>query len=360
MKINDISSNFFSLNSLKQSHLSKFAVNEKDAIRELSESTEGLYRNAFQIDRDRIIHTNSFRRLKHKSQVFVAPDGDHYTTRLTHVIEVSQIGRTIARALNLNEDLVEAAALGHDLGHTPFGHIGESALNEILDNGFHHSSHSVKIIESLEKDGKGLNLTNFVIEAIRRHSKKQGKFLTENAVKGMTLEAQIVRIADALAYLSHDIEDAKRSNFLDIKNMNKEVREFFTMKRSERINIFVSDVVLSSWDCSGQTKIKDLPIISMSKENSEKLTFLRNYMFENFYLPVSNSISGKVATKIIKFLFNYYFENQKYIPIKHVRKDHKEEEIISNFICGMTDHYAIKTAEDISPCITKNLRFENI
>ena len=131
MKINDISSNFFSLNSLKQSHLSKFAVNEKDALREVSESTEGLYRNAFQIDRDRIIHTNSFRRLKHKSQVFVAPDGDHYTTRLTHVIEVSQIGRTIARALNLNEDLVEAAALGHDLGHTPFGHIGESALNEI-------------------------------------------------------------------------------------------------------------------------------------------------------------------------------------------------------------------------------------
>ncbi|MBP05164.1 MAG: deoxyguanosinetriphosphate triphosphohydrolase [Chloroflexi bacterium] len=359
MKINDISSNFFSLNSLKQSHLSKFAVNEKDALREVPESTEGLYRNAFQIDRDRIIHTNSFRRLKHKSQVFVAPDGDHYTTRLTHVIEVSQIGRTIARALNLNEDLVEAAALGHDLGHTPFGHIGESALNEILDNGFHHSSHSVKIIESLEKDGKGLNLTNFVIEAIKRHSKKQGKFLTENAVKGMTLEAQIVRIADALAYLSHDIEDAKRSNFIVNKKIPESIIYFFDLSRSDRINYFVTDVITNSWDCTGKTNISK-PYIKMSDNVSDSMTELRDYMFENFYLPVSNSISGKVATKIIKFLFNYYFENQKNIPIKHIRKDHKEEEIISNFICGMTDHYAIKTAEDISPGITKNLRFKNI
>ena len=210
MRLNEVSSEFFHVNSISQSQLSKFAVNEKNAQRKINESNEGLYRNSFQIDRDRIIHTNSFRRLKHKSQVFVAPEGDHYTTRLTHVIEVSQIGRTIARALNLNEDLVEAASLGHDLGHTPFGHIGESALDDILDKGFHHSIHSVKIIELLEKNGKGLNLTNYVIEAIRKHSKKQGEFLTQRSIEGMTLEAQIVRISDALAYLSHDIEDANK------------------------------------------------------------------------------------------------------------------------------------------------------
>lgn len=360
MNLEIISDKFFENSKLRDGLLSKFAIKDGSSNRKIPESHKDLYRSNFQIDRDRIIHTNSFRRLKHKSQVFVSPVGDHYTTRLTHVIEVSQIGRTIARALSLNEDLVEAASLGHDLGHTPFGHIGESVLNEILMEGFHHSRHSIRIIEKLEKKGKGLNLTNHVVEAIRRHSKGQGEFLNAESVKGMTLEAQIVRISDALAYLSHDIEDAKRSNFLDMKNMNKEVREFFTMKRSERINIFVSDVVLSSWDCSGQTKIKDLPIISMSKENSEKLTFLRNYMFENFYLPVSDSMQGQLANKIIKFLFNYYFENFKKIPTKYLKKEQNREEIISDFICGMTDHYAIKIAESISPGIAKNLKFENI
>jgi len=359
VKLSDISSDFFYMNSIKQSQLSKFAINEQDAIRTIEEPKQDLYRNAFQIDRDRIIHTNSFRRLKHKSQVFVAPEGDHYTTRLTHVIEVSQIGRTISRALNLNEDLVEAASLGHDLGHTPFGHIGESALDEILDKGFHHSIHSVKIIESLEKNGKGLNLTNDVIDAIRRHSKKQGKFLTQEAVEGMSLEAQIVRISDALAYLSHDIEDAKRSNFISNKKIPESIVNFFNLSRSERINYFVTDVIVNSWDCTGKNTNNN-PYIQMSEKCSSSMTELRNYMFENFYLPVSDSIHGKVANKIIKFLFDYYFENFKKIPSKYLRKKQNDEEIISDFICGMTDHYAIKVAENISPGISKNLKFENI
>ncbi|MBK90373.1 MAG: deoxyguanosinetriphosphate triphosphohydrolase [Chloroflexi bacterium] len=359
MELNDISSDFFYLNSVKQSQLSKFAVKEEDAIRAIEEPKQGLYRNAFQIDRDRIIHTNSFRRLKHKSQVFVAPEGDHYTTRLTHVIEVSQIGRTISRALNLNEDLVEAASLGHDLGHTPFGHIGESALDEILNTGFHHSIHSVKIIESLEKNGKGLNLTNYVVEAIRRHSKKQGNFLTEESVQGMSIEAQIVRISDALAYLSHDIEDAKRSDFLSNKKIPDNMAHFFNLSRSERINYFVTDVVINSWDCAGKSSNIN-PYIKMSKKCSSSMTELRNYMFENFYLPVSDSMQGQLANKIIKFLFNYYFENFKKIPTKYLKKEQNREEIISDFICGMTDHYAIKIAESISPGIAKNLKFENI
>ncbi len=359
MKLDDISSYFFSLNSLKQSQLSKFAVNEESAIRLVDEPTQGLYRNAFQIDRDRIIHTNSFRRLKHKSQVFVAPEGDHYTTRLTHVIEVSQIGRTISRALNLNEDLVEAASLGHDLGHTPFGHIGESALNDILENGFHHSVHSVKIIESLEKNGKGLNLTNYVVDAIRRHSKKQGNFLTKESVQGMSLEAQIVRISDALAYLSHDIEDAKRSNFINTKNIPSSIDYFFNLSRSERINYFVTDVIVSSWDCTGKIS-KEIPYVKMSEKCSSSMTELRDYMFENFYLPVSDSLQGETANKIIKFLFNYFSDNFNKIPKKYLRKDQNNEEVISNFICGMTDHYAINIAENISPGISKNLKFENI
>jgi len=358
-KLKSISDDFFDLNCSNQKNLSKFSVDERNAKRKSPEKIEGLYRNAFQIDRDRIIHTNSFRRLKHKSQVFVAPKGDHYTTRLTHVIEVSQIGRTIARALNLNEDLVEAASLGHDLGHTPFGHIGESALNNILIDGFHHSIHSVKIIESLEKNGKGLNLTDYVIEAIRRHSKKQGEFLTKNAVLGMSLEAQIVRISDALAYLSHDIEDAKRSGFLNHKIIPQDLIYFFDISRSERINIFVTDVVLNSWDCTGKTSIKD-PYIKMSDEFSKTMTLLRNFMFENFYLPVSDSKQGKIATKIINLLFSYYDENFSEIPHKYSQYDIERNEKISNFICGMTDLYAINIAEKISPGISDKLRFENI
>ena len=182
MNLEIISDKFFENSKLRDGLLSKFAIKDDSSNRKIPESHKDLYRSNFQIDRDRIIHTNSFRRLKHKSQVFVSPVGDHYTTRLTHVIEVSQIGRTIARALSLNEDLVEAASLGHDLGHTPFGHIGESVLNEILMEGFHHSRHSIRIIEKLEKKGKGLNLTNHVVEAIRRHSKGQGEFLNAKSV----------------------------------------------------------------------------------------------------------------------------------------------------------------------------------
>ena len=173
--------------------LSPFASRSVDSVRAIAEKTSDT-RTEFQRDRDRVVHTNSFRRLKHKSQVFVAPQGDHFTTRLTHVIEVSQVGRSIARGLNLNEDLVEAIGLGHDLGHTPFGHIGESVLNQMISGGFHHSRHSVRLITLLEKDGKGLNLTEHVIDGIRNHSKPEGKFLSKEAVANLSLEAQIVRI----------------------------------------------------------------------------------------------------------------------------------------------------------------------
>tara|TARA_B110000438_G_scaffold264261_1_gene276806 strand:- start:8499 stop:9581 length:1083 start_codon:yes stop_codon:yes gene_type:complete len=360
MNISKISEEFFKQSNINDSILSRFAVKEANSSRELSEIKENLYRNSFQIDRDRIIHTNSFRRLKHKSQVFVAPIGDHYTTRLTHVIEVSQIGRTIARSLKLNEDLVEAASLGHDLGHTPFGHIGESVLNKILDDGFHHSKHSIRIIKKLEKNGKGLNLTNFVIDAIERHSKGQGEFLTSNSVKGMTLEAQIVRISDALAYLSHDIQDAKRSGFINPENIKGDIRDFFIMESSKRINEFVTDLIVNSWDCNGDEKISKIPIIKMSKDFAERLTALRNFMFEHFYLPVSDSVQGKTASKIVNTLFDYYYNNFNKIP-KELQLESNDKSIsISDYICGMTDQFAVREIEKISPGISKTLNLKNI
>jgi|TARA_B110000263_G_scaffold151433_1_gene131468 dGTPase len=362
MNISKISEFFFKQSAINDSLLSCFAVKEANSSREFSEIKENLYRNSFQIDRDRIIHTNSFRRLKHKSQVFVAPIGDHYTTRLTHVIEVSQIGRTIARSLKLNEDLVEAASLGHDLGHTPFGHIGETVLNEILDDGFHHSKHSIKIINKLEKNGKGLNLTNFVIDAIERHSKGQGEFLNSKSVKGMTLEAQIVRISDALAYLSHDIQDAKRSGFIKSKNIKGDIREFFNMEASKRINEFVTDVIVNSWDCNGDKQTSKIPIIKMSKDFSVRLIALRNFMFENFYLPVSDSVQGKTASKIVSTLFDYYYNNFEKIPKESRFKLDLNDRAtsISDYICGMTDQFAVREVEKISPGISKTLNLKKI
>jgi len=356
MELNEISNIFQEKIDNNESFLSKYAIKQIDSKRKNKECEEKKsYRSAYQIDRDRIIHTNSFRRLKHKSQVFVAPKGDHYTTRLTHVIEVSQIGRTIARALNLNEDMVEAASLGHDLGHTPFGHIGESALNDLLQSGFHHSKHSVRIIEVLEKDGVGLNLTLDVIEAIRMHSKPQGNFLTRESVMGMSLEAQVVRISDALAYLSHDIEDAFRSDFLSIKKIPNNIAEFINLPLSKRINILVSDLVKNSWDCTGFDHTTRIPIIKMSNDISNLVTELRNYMFENFYLPVSNSEQGKTAYRIVRLLFDFYLDNEKFIPKTYYKAGQNIERAVTDYICGMTDNFAIEEARKISPEITKKL-----
>ena len=277
----------------KEEFLSNYATLSKHAERKVKEPLSSI-RKEFQRDRDRIIHTNSFRRLKHKSQVFVAPVGDHFTTRLTHVIEVSQVGRSIARALNLNEDLVEAIALGHDLGHTPFGHIGESMLNKLLSKGFHHSKQSVRLVTKLEKNGKGLNLTNQVIDGIKNHSKPEGEFLNYDSVKYLSLEAQIVRISDAIAYLAHDILDAIRSKFLTIDQFPLKIIEKLGERHSERINTMVIDVIINSLDCADNDLIKDrigwegslsnreMPWIRMSKDLSAIFTDLRNYMFKNF------------------------------------------------------------------------------
>ena len=337
--------------------LSLFASRSVDAVRAISEEGDpSPVRAAFQRDRDRIIHTNSFRRLKHKSQVFVAPVGDHFTTRLTHVIEVSQVGRTIARGLNLNEDLVEAIGLGHDLGHTPFGHIGEGVLNQVLPGGFHHSRQSVRLVTLLEKDGKGLNLTGHVVDGIRDHSKPEGEFLSRKAVADLTLEAQIVRISDALAYLAHDILDALRSGFISLEDLPADAIEMLGERHSQRVNTVIEDVIGSSWDCVGeavgevgQTTADDVPWIRMSDELGKIVTELRVFMFERFYHRISNSVKGRKAAAIVGVLFEHFNRQPDNIPNRLRELSESTERAAADFVCGMTDNFALNMAEQISP-----------
>ena len=337
--------------------LSLFASRSVDAVRAISEEGDpSPVRTAFQRDRDRIIHTNSFRRLKHKSQVFVAPVGDHFTTRLTHVIEVSQVGRTIARGLNLNEDLVEAIGLGHDLGHTPFGHIGEGVLNQVLPGGFHHSRQSVRVVTLLEKDGKGLNLTGHVVDGIRDHSKPEGEFLSREAVADLTLEAQIVRISDALAYLAHDILDALRSGFISLEDLPADAIEMLGERHSQRVNTVIEDVIGSSWDCVGeavgevgQTTADDVPWIRMSDELGKIVTELRVFMFERFYHRISNSVKGRKAAAIVGVLFEHFNRQPDNIPNRLRELSESTERAAADFVCGMTDNFALNMAEQISP-----------
>jgi len=335
--------------------LSPHASRSVNSVRAIPEEPSET-RTEFQRDRDRVIHTNSFRRLKHKSQVFVAPQGDHFTTRLTHVIEVSQVGRSIARGLNLNEDLVEAIGLGHDLGHTPFGHIGESVLNQMLSDGFHHSRHSVRLITQLEKDGKGLNLTEHVIDGIRNHSKPEGQFLSRAAVANLSLEAQIVRISDALAYLAHDILDALRSDYIQLEDLPSEAVEALGVRHSQRVDAVVRDVVESSWDCTGEIDVEtydgengDKPWIRMSPELGKIVTDLRVFMFERFYHPISASTEGRKAAAIVGVLFEHFNRKPELIPAWLRELSGSNERAAADYVCGMTDNYALMMAEQVRP-----------
>ena len=339
----------------REGRLSPYAVRSAACRGRLRPEPGSPLRTEFQRDRDRILHTNSFRRLKHKSQVFVAPIGDHYVTRLTHTLEVSQIGRTIARALNLNEDLVEATALGHDLGHTPFGHIGETVLDRLLPGGFHHSSHSVRIVERFEKNGRGLNLTQEVVEGIRRHSKPQGQFMDRESVAALSLEAQIVRLADALAYLTHDIGDAIRAGFLSQDDLPADAISALGDRNSQRVNTLVNDVVATSWDATGETESTDRPWIRMSEELTEVVTHLRDFMFETFYLPISAGREGRAAAAIVELLFVDLVENIDQAPCWIRNLSDSDEQAAADYLCGMTDNFAITQAERLRPGISEGV-----
>lgn len=333
----------------RETTLSPFATKSKDATRQMDEEPSPV-RAAFQRDRDRVVHSNAFLRLKHKSQVLVNPQGDHFTTRMTHVLQVSQVGRTIARALNLNEDLVEAAALAHDVGHTPFGHIGEHVLNERLPNGFTHALQGIRILTLLEKRGKGLNLTDQVLDAVRRHSKSEGKFIVPEAVADMTLEAQIVRISDAIAYLAHDLADAERDGTLKSEDVPIEIRDALGDTHSTRLNAMVCNVIDASWDCTGEGIAPvPHPWIRMSDEMRDVTTQLRDFMFERVYHPTSASPEGRRARDAVALLHDYYSVHTDDIPEWMRVISIEPEYAAADFVSGMTDSFAVMALERISP-----------
>lgn len=288
-------------------------------------------RTEFQRDRDRILHSQSFRRLMHKTQVFLAPAGDHYRTRLTHTLEVTQIARIIARALRLNEDLAEAAALGHDLGHTPFGHAGETVMQECFSPDFTHYKQSLRVVEKLEKNGRGLNLTYEVRDGIVNHTGKN---------MASTLEGVIVKYADRIAYINHDIDDACRAGILTINDIPRELREVLGDAHSTRINTMVTAIIEASAD-------KDA--ITMTKEIQEATDKLRSFLFENVYLnPVAKSEEMK-AQEMLTQLFEYFVKHPDKMPELYTRNLEEEEveRCVCDYISGMTDRYAIELYNEL-------------
>lgn len=335
----------------KEDLLSRFAKKSRYSNdRERREDSSPM-RTEFQRDRDRIIHSKSFRRLKHKTQVFIAPLGDHYVTRLTHTLEVAQIARTIARALNLNEDLAEAIALGHDLGHTPFGHVGEDELDKVSPGGFRHAQQSLHIVEHLEREGIGLNLTKEVRLGIVNHSKPRGDFLGQFLVDGLSLEAQICRLSDAIAYLNHDLLDAFRAGVIDMKDIPSEVAQILGGSHSDRVDAMVSDVVSASWAATGDRAESIAPQITMSGEMKDAVYALREFMFTAVYVPEDLGETGQSARRIIRMLYCYFEENRCRIPSELRRGDRA----VVDHLSGMTDHYAMRLAESIEPGISRSL-----
>ncbi len=313
---------------LEHQVLSPFAAKADESRGRAQEENKCEHRTAFQRDRDRIIHSKSFRRLKHKTQVFLSPEGDHYRTRLTHTLEVSQISRTIARALSLNEDLAEAIAMGHDLGHTPFGHCGEHELNEIHENGFRHNEQSLRVVEFLERRSRGrigLNLTEEVRDGILNHTGPKNPF---------TLEGRIVKVCDRIAYINHDIDDAIRGGILKVEDIPKKYLSIIGETHSQRINTLIKDVIVQS-----QGKMD----IIMSEEIQENFLLLRKFMFEQVYLNKEAKKEEVKARYIVKSLYKYFSENPKALPSERF-EDYQSvgDEAVKDYIAGMTDRYAVR------------------
>lgn len=290
-------------------------------------------RPVFQRDRDRILHCKSFRRLKHKTQVFLTPLGDHYRTRLTHTLEVSQTARTIAQALGLNDNLAEAIALGHDLGHTPFGHSGESALNEVCPLGFTHFEQSVRVVELLEKKGKGLNLTWEVRDGILNH---------RTSGSPNTLEGKVVRLSDKIAYINHDIDDAERAGILREEDIPLEYREILGFTIRERLNTLIHDIVRNS---------EDKADIIMSTHIEEAMQGLRSFMFKQVYRNPKAKGEEARARNMLQELYRYYSRHLEMLPGEYLeliqKRNEREERVVCDYIAGMTDQYSINKFSEL-------------
>jgi dGTPase len=290
-------------------------------------------RTDFQRDRDRIIHSKAFRRMKHKTQVFLAPGGDHYRTRLTHTLEVAQISRTIARALRLNEDLTEAIALGHDLGHTPFGHAGERTLDRCSSRTFRHNEQSVRVVERIEKNGRGLNLTKEVRDGILNH---------RSSGKPATLEGKIVRFSDQIAYVNHDIDDGIRAGILSEDILPADCTEMFGHSTRDRINSIIHIIVGAS---------RDVEDVIFPQEEFDMFQRLRKFMFENLYTNSVAKVEEKKAELVVEMLFHEYMEHTDMLPDEFRRFIDEgledKEIVVCDYIAGMTDNYAVAKAKDI-------------
>lgn len=307
--------------------LSPYASLSRNSRGREKDEAECDIRPVYQRDRDRILHCKSFRRLKHKTQVFLTPQGDHYRTRLTHTLEVAQTARTIARALRLNEDLTEAIALGHDLGHTPFGHAGERALNQVCSEGFAHNEQSVRIVERLEKGGKGLNLTWEVRDGILNH---------QMSGKPSTLEGMIVRYSDKIAYINHDVDDAIRAGVIRENEIPRTYTDILGHSTRERLNTMIHDIVNNSLE---------KPDIRMSEDVEFAFRGMRKYMFENVYTNPKAKGEEEKAENILKELFRYYMDHPERLSNEYIERmwqtGETQERSVCDYIAGMTDQYAI-------------------
>ena len=314
------------LERMEEISLSPFATLSVNSRGRDREEPQCDIRPVFQRDRDRILHCKSFRRLKHKTQVFLSPKGDHYRTRLTHTLEVSQNARTIAKALRLNEDLVEAIALGHDLGHTPFGHAGERILNELCEEGYRHNEQSVRIVEKLEKDGKGLNLTWEVRDGILNH---------QTSMMPDTLEGKIVRLSDKIAYINHDIDDAIRAKVMSEEDIPLEIRKVLGMTTKERLNTLIHNIIMNSMGKND---------IVMSEEIGGAMQDLRKFMFQKVYTnPAAKGEEAK-AERLLCELYAHYMGHIEILPEQYQRmhsEGEKKERVVCDYISGMTDQYAV-------------------
>ena len=320
--------------------LSDEATRATQAVRDEPEDASPT-RTAFQVDRDRIVHSKPFRRTKHKTQVFLAPIGDHYRTRLTHILEVSQIGRSIATALGLNEDLVEAMALGHDIGHTPFGHTGEELLARFLPEGFRHNQQSVRIVEKLERGGKGMNLTKQTRDGILKHSAPtEGGVETAAWGEPETVEGWAVRYADKIAYLHHDVDDAIRAGLIGDDDVPRDVRTALGSTREDRLDTMIYDVIVSSYG---------KPVVTMSAEVLEATNALRKFMFNNVYLSGAAKTEDEKAQGMLWDLLQYYEKHPERMPAEHQRIAERDgvKRAVADYIAGMTDGYALDMFEEL-------------
>jgi dGTPase len=300
-------------------------------------------RTEFQRDRDRIIHCKAFRRLKHKTQVFITPLGDHYVTRLTHTLEVSQVARSITRALNLNEDLTEAIALGHDLGHTPFGHVGEEVLNILYPEGFRHNEQSLRVVDLLEKEGRGLNLTLEVREGILKHAKSGANILGEEWGSVDTLEGQVCKIADIIAYINHDIGDAVRAGMISEDDLPHKAVSILGRSHSKRINTLVSDVINFSWAATGADG--ESPAIGMSTEIRRAANTLRQFLFEKVYNIASEE--AERARETVRLIYRHLIDHDEELPKEYNLCGESVARRTMDYIAGMTDNYALSMAQKI-------------